>query len=150
MAKIALRSLDDIAKKYVDVTPARATYYEAGVRAPSKDWATETAAAAPTYKAAVQDPNIDKLFAGGVKRAGTPKWQRKAVNLGVARYGPGVAAAGDDYKAGFAPFHDELSKIDLPPKKPRGSLENAERVKKIMDALHKKRLAIMAVSTSPT
>lgn len=148
MARIVLRSADEIAKKWGEVTPARATYYEAGVREPTKDWANEASAAAPTYKSAVQNPMIDKLYIGGIKKAGTDKWKRKAVSVGVARYGPGVAAAIEDYKAGFAPYADELSRVELPPKKPRGSSENIERVKRIADSLHKKRLAMMAVSTT--
>ena len=86
MPKLALRPLDWIAKKWVEVTPGRASYYEAGVKEPLEDWASEAAAAASVYKAAVTVPHIDKLYAGGVKMAGTAKWQRKAVEaLNVER-----------------------------------------------------------------
>jgi len=146
MAKILLRPVDDIAKKWAEVTPGRATYYEAGVKAPLKDWATETSAASATYKAAVTAPNIDKLFLGGVKRAGTPKWQRKATELGVPRFGPGVAAALPDYKEGWAPYHEELSRLEIPERGPRGSDANYEIVKKIGMALFKKRLALRAAT----
>jgi hypothetical protein len=146
MAKLLLRPLDEIAKKWAEVTPGRATYYEAGVKAPLEDWATQASAAAPVYKAAVTAPNIDKLFAGGVKRAGTAKWQRKAVEVGVPRYGPGVAAAQPDYKDGFAPYFEELGKIEVPERGPRGSDANYEIVKKIGTALFKKRLALRAAT----
>jgi hypothetical protein len=148
MVKVAIRSVDDIAKKWTDVTPGRAPYYEAGVKAPKKDWETETTNAAPTYKSAVQAANIDKLFSGGVKRAGKEKWERKATTVGVARYGPGIAAASEDYKTGFAPFQAEIAATDIPAKKPRGSSENYERVKKIGDALFKKRLALRAATVA--
>jgi hypothetical protein len=146
MVKLTLRSLDEIAKKWVEVTPARAAYYEAGVKAPKQDWATEAAAAAPVFKAAVSNPAIDKLFTAGVKRAGTPKWQRKATTVGVSRFGPGVTAAQPDYASGFGPYHDELTKIEVPERKPRGDEANYERVKAIGKALNKKRLALAAVS----
>jgi len=149
MPKIVLAPVDDIARKWGDVTPGRAVYYESGVRNPKKDWELETVAAAATYKSAVQNPAIDKLFTGGVKRAGKAKWQRKAVDVGVSRFGPGVSAAVEDYKRGFAPYAEEMAKIEIPPKKPRGSSENLKRVEAIMDALHKKRLALMAVTTTP-
>jgi len=145
MVKVGLVPLDNIAKKFVDVTPARAPYYEAGILNPTVDWATAASAAAPTYKAAVSNPAIDKLYAGGVKRAGTAKWQRKAKDVGVSRYGPGVTAALEDYKSGFAPYYEELSKVEIPAKKPRGDPSNYDRVKAIGDALHKKRLALAAV-----
>ncbi|WP_448578898.1 hypothetical protein [Thermosphaera sp.] len=152
MVKVAIRSIDEIAKKWTDVTPGRAPYYEAGVKAPKKDWETETINAAQTYKAAIQATNIDRLFAGGVKKAGKEKWERKATTVGVARYGPGIAAASIDYREGFAPFQAEIAATDIPPKRPRGSSENYERVKRIGDALFKKRLALRAatvgVSTS--
>jgi len=147
MAKILLRPLDEIAKKWVEVTPGRAAYYEAGVKNPLEDWASEAVAAAPTYKAAVTVPHIDKLYAGGVKMAGTAKWQRKAVDVGVPRYGPGVSAAVDDFKGGFAPYYEELTRIELPERGPRGADINFERVKVIGKALAKKRLALKAAIT---
>jgi hypothetical protein len=147
MPKPVIRSVDEIAKKWADVTPPRATYYEAGVKSPKEDWATNASNAAGTYKAAVSNPNIDKLYAGGVKRAGTEKWQRKATTVGVSRYGPGVAAAKDDYKAGFEPFAAEIATTEIPARKPRGAAENYDRVRKIGDALFKKRLSIRAATT---
>jgi hypothetical protein len=146
MPKLSVKPLEKIVKKWVDVTPGRATYYEAGVREPLKDWATEASNAAPAYKAAVTAPNIDKLFAGGVKRAGTAKWQRKATQVGVGRYAPGVAAAEPDYKDGFAPYHEELGRIEVPARGPRGADINFEKVKTIGKALLAKRLAIRAAS----
>jgi hypothetical protein len=146
MPKLVLRPLDEIAKKWVEETPKRATYYEAGVKAPKKDWATEAATAASVYKAAVSNPNIDKLFKSGVTKAGTAKWQRKAINVGVARFGPGVSAALEDYKSGWGPFYDELTKLEIPERGPRGEDKNYERVIKIGKALNKKRLALAAVS----
>jgi hypothetical protein len=145
MVKLVLRSLEEISKKWVEETPKRATYYEAGVKAPKADWATEAAAAASVYKAAVTVPHIDKLFSAGVKRAGTAKWQRKATTVGVARFGPGVTAAQEDYKSGWAPYFDELSKLDIKERGPRGADVNFERVIQIGKALNKKRLALATV-----
>jgi hypothetical protein len=144
MPKILLRPLDEIGKKWVEVTPGRAPYYEAGVKSPLEDWASEAIAAAPTYKAAVTVPHIDRLYAGGVKMAGTAKWQRKAIEVGVGRFGPGVTAALDDFKSGFAPYHEELTRIEIPERGPRGADINFERVKVIGKALAKKRLALKA------
>jgi hypothetical protein len=145
MVKLVLRSLDEISEKWVEETPKRATYYEAGVKAPKQDWATEAAAAASVYKAAVTVPHIDKLYTAGVKKAGTAKWQRKATTVGVSRFGPGVAAAQEDYKSGWAPYYDELTKLDIKERGPRGSDVNFERVIQIGKTLNKKRLALAAV-----
>ena len=47
MAKIVLRPLDKIADKWSEVTPARAPFYEAGVKEPKYDWSANAIAAAP-------------------------------------------------------------------------------------------------------
>jgi hypothetical protein len=146
MPKLAVKPLDKIVKKWVEVTPGRAPYYEAGVTEPLRDWAANASAAAPAYKAAVTAPNIDKLFTGGIKKAGTGKWQRKAKEVGVGRFGPGVTAAEPDYKDGFGPYADELAKTEVPARGPRGSDQNFEKVKAIGKALLAKRLALRAAS----
>ena len=142
MPKILLRPLDKIAEKWGKEAQAAAPYYEAGVKEPLEDWASETVAAAPVYKAAVTQPNIDKLFVGGVKRVGTARWQERAKTLGVPRYGPGVAASVEWFKEQFGPYAEELTRIELPERAPRGSEANLERVRVIMKALFQKRLAI--------
>jgi hypothetical protein len=114
------------------------------VRSPTADWAANTAAAASNYKAAVQAADIDKRFAGSVKRAGTAKWQRKAVETGVSRFGPGVTAAGPDYQSGVSPFIETISALTLPARRPRGDPANLDRVKTVADALAKRRLALAA------
>jgi len=147
MVKVKVRDLETIAKKWVEETPKRAPYYEAGVKSPKEDWATEATSAAPVYKAAVTAPNIDKLYAGGIKKAGTSKWQKKAIELGVVRFGPGVSAAKDDYASGFAPYRDTIEATDLPERGPRGADKNWERSKVLGKALNLKRLALKAAGT---
>ena len=141
---VAVKPLADIVKKYAEETPRRASYYEAGVRNPTKDWAASTQAAAANFKAAVQASDIGARFSGGVRKAGTAKQQRKAIDVGVARYGPGVTAGAADYGAGMAPMVETLASVNLPARKPRGDPANLDRVKVIADALSKRRLAISA------
>jgi hypothetical protein len=147
MPKLVVKPIDKIAKKWVDVTPGRAAYYEAGVKAPLKNWEENTVAQAAAYKGAVTAPNIDKLFTGGVKKAGFEKWQRKATEVGASRFGPGVQAATPDYQAGFAPYAETLATIEVPARGPRGADVNFEKVKKIGQELMKKRLALRAAGT---
>jgi len=142
MAKLLLRPVDKIAEKWVKQAQSAAPYYEAGVKEPLKDWSTAAAAAAPIFKAAVTQPNIDKLFAGGVKKAGTARWQQRAINLGTARFAPGVAASEDWYKQQFSPYAEELARIEVPERGPRGSEANIERVRAIARSLFQKRLAL--------
>ena len=143
MSKVKIKPITDIADKWAEVTPNRASYYEAGVRNPLEDWEAATIAAQAAYKAAVSAADIGKRHSGGVKRAGKAKWQRKSIELGVSRFGPGVLAAKGDYSDGYAPFQAVLSALDLPARKPRGDPANQERTKAIGAALFKKRLAMV-------
>ncbi len=143
---VAIRKLEDIVKKWSDVTPGRAPYYEAGVRAPLRDWATNAAAAESAWESGTTAAISEKRFEKGVKKAGTAKWQKKAIELGVARYADGVRKATDDYKAGFAPFRDVLEALTLPARGAKGDPKNLDRVRVIMEALHKKKLELLGTS----
>ncbi len=143
MAKIEVPSASETARKWAEVTPGRSAYYEAGVRSPAYDWETRTLAAKSAYKAAISAADIGERFAGGVKAAGSEKWARKAIDLGVPRFGPGVRAATEDFSSGIAPYLEELGRIDLPERAPRGDPANLRRVEAVATALHKKRLAMI-------
>lgn len=147
MAKVKIKPMAAIADKWAEVTPGRSEYYEAGVRDPLEDWESATVAAMAAYKASVSAPDIGKRHSGGVKRAGTAKWQRKSIDLGVNRFGPGVMAAKEDYNDGYAPHQATLAALDLPARKPRGDPANNERTKVINVALFKKRLALVGAGS---
>lgn len=138
---VAIRSTREIAEKWASVTPTRTAFYEAGVRAPKKDWARTTAAAEDVYKQAVIKAANEGRFGKGVQAAGTEKWQRKSIDVGAGRWGPGVSIAAPDYESGFAPFRDAIEKITLKPRFPKGDPRNFDRVRQIGDALHALKLS---------
>lgn len=135
-----IRSVDEIAEKYARVTPARSADYAEGVKDPKKDWKSETERSEGAWEGGIQAALQNKSFVKGVRKAGTEKWQRKAVEVGVTRWGPGVLAAKDDYKEGFAPYQQEIAGLQLPPRGPKGDPRNIERVAKIAMALHARKL----------
>jgi len=137
---VKIKSLDTITDKWAKETPARAPYYEAGIKDPARDWKTAALEGQSAYEDAMRDPTVLALRAKKIEKVGTEKWQRKAIAVGPARYRAGVPAAKDDYSVGFAPFHSVLSAVVLPEKGARGDPKNYERVKAIGDALHKKRM----------
>jgi hypothetical protein len=141
---IKVKPLADVAKKWGEVTPQRSAYYETGALAAGGDWEKGATDAAANFKAAVSAGNIGQLFAGGVKKAGAEKYTRKVKDVGVPRFSQGVTAGIPDYSNGVGPMLDEIARITLPARQPRGSVANAQRVTAIMDALHKKRLALRA------
>jgi len=139
-----VKPVTDIAAKYAEVTPGRQAFYQAGIQSPKSDWATNAAAAAINFQAAVTAGDIGKRFAGGIKKAGTQKWQRKALAVGPNRFSEGVRAAQADFAAGIEPFITTIAGLTLPARRPRGDAANLDRVKVIADALTKKRLALRA------
>ncbi len=133
---ISIKPLDQISQKWLDVAGGAGSFYEAGIAAPRRPWASSTLLAAPNFRAAVQAANIQALFERGVRDAGDAKWASRAKELGVSRYSQGIAIAEDAYTSGFAPYHSAISRIDLPKRQPRGSDANMDRVRVIARELH--------------
>jgi len=145
---VKIKPLDVIAAKYREVTPGRAPYYEAGVRNPREDWASRTSAAEPAWAQGVQEAVSQKRFSKGVRKAGTPKWQSRALELGVRRWPEGVRVGADEYQKNFAPYHDVLSRLALPERRAKGDPANIQRVAKIAEALHRKKLELLGTSAA--
>ena len=136
----AIKPISEIAEKWTRVTPARSEDYKSGIESPKKDWATETKAAETAYKSGVTKAAAEGRFGKGVAAAGTEKWKKKALDVGVDRWGPGVSIAGPSYEKGFSPYRDVIERTTLPPKGAKGDPRNYERVKAIGEALHKAKL----------
>lgn len=139
---VPVKSAAEAAKKWSEVTPGRQSYYAAGVAGAGAKWLSETTAAAKNFAQAVQAGNIAQLFAGGVKKAGADKYQKKATELGAPRFSQGVQAAGPDYQNGVDPYLGTIAGLTLSARAPRGSQSNLQRVTQIATALTAKRLAL--------
>ena len=138
---IKVKSAAEVAAKWAEQTPGRSAYYESGVKGAGAEWEANTKAAASNYGAAVKAGNIEKLFAGGVAKAGAAKYTRKAVEVGVGRFSSGVAAGKVDYQGNIEPYLAAIAGISLPARAPRGSESNLARVRAVATVLHAKRLA---------
>ena len=145
--RISVKSAADIAKKWAEVTPGRASYYESEATTAGAEWEANTVAAGGNYTAGIAVAGIGKRFIGGVKRAGAEKFGRKVKEVGVARYAPGVAAAQADMSKGVADYVAVLEGLEIPDRGPRGSPGNYAIVEKVGSALHKKRLAVLAATS---
>lgn len=130
-----IKSLSVIRDKWTRVTPGRTEDYKLGIQNPRRDWAQETSAAADNWKAGIDAAATKGLFASGVEKAGTKKWQDKAMKKGPSRFAEGVYIAGPDFEKGFAPYREAIARVDLGPKFPRRDPRNLERVRKVVDAL---------------
>ncbi|MBA7579286.1 hypothetical protein ES708_21156 [subsurface metagenome] len=136
----AIAPASEIAAKWAEVTPGRTAHFEAGVRSPRRDWKNETLAAEDRYKAGVTKAAQEGRFGKGVTRAGTDKWQRKTIEIGVGRFGPGVAAAGPEFLAAWEPYRAVIAGVSPPQRYPTGDDRNLARVAAYSKPLHEKKV----------
>jgi len=137
-----IKPIAAIKEKWGRVTPTRQQDYTLGIRNPRRPWEESTIAAAPAYEAGILEAIADNRFEAGVARTGDEGWRRKTLEKGPMRWAQGVQLSEDDYGRGFAPYRDLIESIVLPPRGPRGSPQNIERVRIIADALHALRLEL--------
>lgn len=130
-----IKSMSQIRDKWTRVTPGRTEDYKLGVQNPKRDWQAETEASKDNWKAGIDAAHAKDLFGKGVAKAGTKKWQEKALKKGPGRFAEGVYMAGGDYEKGFAPYREAIARTDLGPKFPRRDPRNLDRVKRIVNAL---------------
>jgi len=137
------KDLATIAEKFATVTPQRADQYALGVQNPKVDWAQATAAAEENYKSGVTAAAAAGRFGKGVRKAGSSKWQKGATEKGPTRFAAGVAMAKDTFQTGFAPFHQVLTSLTLPPRFSRRDPRNLARVGAVATALGKAKEAML-------
>ena len=147
MSPIKVKSADVVGKKWGEVTPTRAGYYETGASVAGDDWAKNAAAASSAFKAGVSAANIGEMYKGGIAKAGAAKYNRKVKDVGVARFSQGVQAGVADYQTGVTPMLETIAATNLPARAPRGSEANLARVREVATNLHKKRLALRAAGS---
>lgn len=136
---IKIKSAAEIAKKWADVTPARSRQWEDEIRRTGTDeYSAPAIAAAPIWEQGVQEAASRGAYAKGIEEK-AEKWKRKALAVGASRFGPGVRAAEGDQAAGFAPYRETIAGLTLPPRGPRGSPGNYDRVRQVGEALNRKR-----------
>ena len=132
----AIKPLNVIAKKWADVTPGRSEQYKQGVLAPKVDWATAAGAAVESMVEGFNAAAGRGAIASGISNAGTPKWKERASTLGASRFGAGVRAAEGEFLKGFSSSHGVIASTNLPPRGPKGSPGNIDRVRVMAEALH--------------
>jgi len=140
---IKVKPIEASATKWGDNAARAATEFATNAAAAAEDWARNTAGAADNFNQAITAPGIKERFRRGVVKAGAAKFMRKINDVARDRFGPGVAAAKDDYKTGAEPFFSTLAGISLSARKPKGDPANYKRVEEVGKALNAKRLALL-------
>ena len=111
--------------------------YESGIRNPRRPWAEASLGAEDNYKSGVVAAANAGRYGRGVKAAGNEKWQKNAIAKGPSRFAEGVALAQDAWETGFKPYQDAIRAITLPPRGPKGSPQNLQRVAAMANVLRK-------------
>lgn len=143
LGAIKVKPIDASTTKWSDNAGRAAGEFAANAEAAAEEWARNTAGSADNFHMAVTAANVKERFRRGVVRAGAAKFARKIRDVGRDRFGPGVAAATDDYKSGAEPYFSTIAALTLSPRKPRGDPANYNRVQEIGKALNAKRLALL-------
>lgn len=123
---IRLKDIGSLAKKFVTRAGAAGGDYKDGVAGAGADWEARTRASEDAYKQGVTMAANEGRFGKGVSEAGSAKYVQRATTLGAQRYPTGVGAAEGDWAKGFAPYHQALQSLDLPPRGPRGTPQNQQ------------------------
>lgn len=139
-----IKSLDAISSKWVRVSQLSGSSYQEGILNPTADWKASTQAAAANYKVAMAASLANDSFTKAVNKSSTANWQKGAIEKGVIRWPEGIRLSTDNYARGFAPFRDVIQQLQLPPRGPKGAPGNIQRVAKLAEALHNKKVQLMA------
>src|SRR5258708_3721823 len=125
---IAVKDAAASAKKFVSRAQAAGPDYTAGVTNAGPKWAAHTKASADAWQAGVQQAAAQNRFANGVNSASTSKFQTRASTVGAQRFPQGVAGSADAWATSTQPFLNTIAALTLPPRQPKGSAANYQRV----------------------
>ena len=137
---IKVKSVEQAAQKFIDRAAVAGKDYEQGIKN-TTNWAEKAIEAKDSYAAGITDAITRGAREAGIQKVGNQGWQSKAVTLGTKRFPEGVRAAKEIYSKNVAPYLQTISSIDLPPRGPKGSPENYERVRAIGEVLRNKKLS---------
>lgn len=138
MATPTVPSIASVAAKWRRRVEGASDDYRAGVAGKGNLFAANAAAASGSYKTAITAADIEARFKAGVSGAAA-KYTARATQLGPGRFAEAAPAAEPDFSRGMGPVLSAIASVDLPPRGPRGSAGNYNRVKPIGDALSKLR-----------
>lgn len=130
-----IKPLTEASEKYMRRAQAAGADYQAGVEHPRTPWSEAAIAAEASYKAGVTAAANAGRYGKGIKAAGEDRWKKHAIAKGPGRFAEGVALAKPDWEKGFEPYRAAIEAVKLPPRGPKGSPQNLQRVAAIATTL---------------
>lgn len=130
-----IKPIDQSSDKWVRRASVAGPDYLNGVNNPKTSWSAASIAAEGNYKTGVIAAANRGAYGAGVRLSGDEKWRMKAAKIGAGRYPEGVSYGKDNWNKGFSPYHAVIGQVVLPPRWPKGSPQNIQRVAAIATAL---------------
>lgn len=130
-----IKPIDQASDKWARRAQVAGPDYQMGIENPRRSWSEAASAADANYRAGVTQAAAAGRFAAGVKAAGDEKWKKRARAVGPGRFAEGVQVAKPDWESGFRPYQDAIASVQLPPRGPKGSPANLQRVSAIATTL---------------
>ncbi|MCD6422345.1 hypothetical protein J7L13_03295 [bacterium] len=140
---VKVKPLEEIAKRYAESASFVPERYARGIQTVN-DWQSRATSdeAEELWKAKLQEAIAAERRKKALAHVSNEEWKSKALKLGKNRIGEGIRNAADKQKKGFAPYHEALSSLELPPKTvdPMANIDN--RLKKVVETLVNKKKEI--------
>jgi len=111
--------------------------YLAGVQSPATNWDVASKAGAANYKSQVVMAANEGRFEKGISRVGNDKWQKGAMMKGPARFVEGVMVGAPNFQDRINTVLSTIEGVTLPPRGPKGSPANYQRVAPLGEALRR-------------
>ena len=111
--------------------------YQAGVQNPRQAWDVATKNAEANYRQGVTQAATEGRFGKGVSRVGNEKWLKGATVKGPARFVEGVNVGAPNFQDRINQVLTTIEGVTLPPRGPKGSPANYNRVTPIGEALRR-------------
>lgn len=111
--------------------------YQNGVQNPRVPWDQAAKAGEANYRTAVTQAATEGRFGKGISRVGNEKWSRGALQKGPSRFVEGVNVAAPNYQDRINTVISTIEGVTLPPRGPKGSPANYQRVTPIGEALRR-------------
>lgn len=131
----SIRPVEQSADKWARRASVAQQDYVQGVENPRTSWAAASQAAGQSYRQGVMQAANAGRFEAGVKMAGDDRWRTGARTKGPNRFAEGVQLATGEWQRGFAPYAEAIKSLQLPPRGPKGSPGNLQRVTQVATAL---------------
>lgn len=135
---VEVKPLERVVRRWTHRASSAGADYQEGTTGKGQKWASQAMAAENNYIQGVTTAAQQKRYSRGIQRAGASAYESGVAEKGVQRYPTGISASQDKYQKRISEVLSTISGVQLPPKGPKGSPQNYQRVQAVGQALRAK------------